>query len=185
MEPLFGHILVPIDGSEPSLQALQMALRMIRLCPACKLTVLYVIDKLVLNELVRFSKRGQKEVEAELEEQGRRYLELARKNADKEGVAAEIHTRRGDHCLGQRLERRSDRHGSHGKTRYQPCADRFGDATCSRLCSLPGSGNEMRLVAKPAPGYAFSSGPCVAPLLDTGSWASSAMRPKILGKCGS
>jgi|SRR5579871_309258 len=96
MEPLFGHILVPIDGSEPSLQALQMALRMIRLCPACKLTVLYVIDKLVLNELVRFSKRGQKEVEAELEEQGRRYLELARKNADKEGVAAEIHTRRGD-----------------------------------------------------------------------------------------
>ena len=51
MEPLFRHILVPIDGSEPSLQAVQMALRIIALCPACKMTVLYVIDKLVLNEL--------------------------------------------------------------------------------------------------------------------------------------
>jgi hypothetical protein len=33
-----------------------MALRVIELCPACEMTVLYVIDTLVLNELVRFSK---------------------------------------------------------------------------------------------------------------------------------
>lgn len=96
MEPLFRNILVPIDGSEPSLQAVQMALRVIELCPACKMTVLYVVDKLVLNELVRFSKRGEKEVEAELEEQGRRYLELARKDAERQGVAAQCQTGRGD-----------------------------------------------------------------------------------------
>lgn len=96
MEPLFRHILVPIDGSEPSLQAAHMALRVIALCPACTMTVLYVIDELVLAELVHFSKRGEKEVEAELAEQGRRYLELARQQAEKEGVPAECQIRRGD-----------------------------------------------------------------------------------------
>jgi len=96
VEPLFRHILVPIDGSEPSLQAVRMALHVIAFCPACKMTVLYVIDKLVLNELVRFSKRSEVEVEAELEEQGRRYLELARKDAERQGLAAQCQSRRGD-----------------------------------------------------------------------------------------
>lgn len=96
MEPLFRQILVPTDGSEQSLQAVQMALRIIERCPECKITILYVIDKLVLNELVRFSSRGGKEVEAELEEQGRRYLELARKDAEHQGITAQCQTRKGD-----------------------------------------------------------------------------------------
>ena len=96
MEPLFRHILVPVDGSEPSLQAVQMALRVIEICPACQMTILYVVDKLVLNELIRFSRRGEKEVEAELEEQGRRYLHLAQKDAERQGIAAECRTRKGD-----------------------------------------------------------------------------------------
>jgi len=96
VEPLFRHILVPTDGSEQSLQAMQMALRIIELCPSCEITLLYVIDKLVLNELVRFSSKGGKEVEAELEEQGRRYLELARKDAERQGITAQCQTRKGD-----------------------------------------------------------------------------------------
>ena len=96
MEPLFRQILVPIDGSEPSLQATQMALRLMELCPACRLTVLYVVDKLVLNELVRFSRRTEKEVEAELGQQGERYLELARNDAKRKGLEANCQTRRGD-----------------------------------------------------------------------------------------
>ena len=96
MDPLFRHILVPIDGSEPSLEAVHMALRVLEFCPACKLTLLYVVDKLVLAELIRFSKRDHKEVEAELEEQGRRYLESARKQAERQGVAAECQVGRGD-----------------------------------------------------------------------------------------
>ncbi len=96
MEPLFRHILVPVDGSEPSLQAVKMALRIIGLCPACKMTVLYVIDKMVLNELARFSKHSQAEADAELEEQGRRYLELARRDGERLGVTAQSLTRRGD-----------------------------------------------------------------------------------------
>jgi nucleotide-binding universal stress UspA family protein len=59
-------------------------------------TVFYVIDTLVLNELARFSKRNAKEVEAEMEEQGRRYLELARKDAERQGVPAECRTSKGD-----------------------------------------------------------------------------------------
>lgn len=96
MEPLFRHILVPIDGSEASLGAVEMALRVLALCPASKLTILYVIDKLVVSELVRFSKRTEKEVEAELDEQGRHYLEFARRQAEQQGVSAECQTRRGD-----------------------------------------------------------------------------------------
>lgn len=96
MEPLFRQILVPIDGSEPSLQAIQMALRFLAVCPACQMTVLYVIDDLVLNELVRFSKRGEKEVEAELEQQGSRYLQLARQDAERQGRTTGCQTRRGD-----------------------------------------------------------------------------------------
>jgi len=96
VEPLFRHILVPIDGSEPSLQAVQMTLRIVELCPACTITVLYVIDKLVLNELVRFSKRNEQEVEAELEEQGRRYLELARSSAERQGASVHSEIRRGE-----------------------------------------------------------------------------------------
>jgi len=96
MEPLFRHILVPVDGSEASLQAVQMALRIIELCPACKMTVLYVVDKLVLNELMRFSAHGEKEVQAELEEQGRRYLDLAHQDAGRQGLAAESRMRKGD-----------------------------------------------------------------------------------------
>ncbi len=96
MEPLFRYILVPIDGSEPSLVSVQMALRIVELCPDCQITVLHVIDKLVLNELVRFSKRSEEEVEAELAEQGRRYLALAQKDAERKGVAAQCQSRRGD-----------------------------------------------------------------------------------------
>ena len=96
MEAPLRQILVPIDGSEASLQAVQMALRVIELCPACRVRILYVVDKLVLNELVRFSKRSEKEVEAELEEQGRRYIEQARKEAERHGATAECQIRRGD-----------------------------------------------------------------------------------------
>lgn len=96
MAPLFREILVPIDGSEPSLEAVQMALRIVVICPECKLTLLYVIDKLVLNELVRFSARSEAEVESELKEQGEKYLELAKKEAQRKGAPAQCRVQKGD-----------------------------------------------------------------------------------------
>jgi nucleotide-binding universal stress UspA family protein len=73
-----------------------MALRFGKVCPGCQITVLYVIDKLVLNELTRFSARSEKEVEAELEEQGCRYLDLARRDATGQNLQIECQTGRGD-----------------------------------------------------------------------------------------
>ncbi len=96
MEPLFRELLIAVDGSEPSLQAVQMALRIAALCPQCKITALYVIDKLVLNELVRFSARSRAEVQAELEAQGRKYLDLASKEAQRQGVQIACQTQEGD-----------------------------------------------------------------------------------------
>lgn len=46
--------------------------------------------------LIRFSRRDEKTVEAELEEQGRRYLESARKQAEQQGVTAGCQVGRGD-----------------------------------------------------------------------------------------
>ena len=148
MEPLFRQILVPIDGSEPSLQAIQMALRFLAVCPACKMTVLYVIDDLVLNELVRFSKHGEKEVEAELEQQGSRYLQLARKDAERQGLgrvpdAPGRPFRRGDRRR-PRAARRPDHHGTYGPARDQPGADRVGHRARARLCFLPGPRHEVK-----------------------------------------
>ena len=96
MEPLFRQIVVAVDGSEPSLQATHMALRIAALSPECKITALYVIDKLVLNELVRFSARSHAEVEAEMEEQGRKYLDLTSKEARRQGVQIACQTQEGD-----------------------------------------------------------------------------------------
>lgn len=96
MEALFREILVPMDGSEPSLEAVQMALRIVEVCPQCKVTLLYVIDKLVLNELVRFSAKSEAEVESELKEQGEKYLELAQKEAQRKGVGARCRVQKGD-----------------------------------------------------------------------------------------
>ena len=96
MEPVFKHILVPIDGSEPSLAAAHLAVRLIQACSVGRLIVLHVVDQLVLMELVRFGSRGANEVQAELEQHGRQYLDLVSQEAEREGVAVQSQTRRGD-----------------------------------------------------------------------------------------
>jgi len=87
MEPVFRHILVPIDGSEPSLAAARLAARLIRACPTGLLIALHVVDMLVVTELVRFSSRSASEVQAELEQHGRQYLDLVSQMAGRQGVA--------------------------------------------------------------------------------------------------
>lgn len=96
MEPLFHHALVPIDGSEPSLHAVEMALRITSVCPSCALTVIYVIDKLVVTELLHLGKHSEKEVEVEFSEQAARYLNLVQKQAREHGVSADCRVRKGD-----------------------------------------------------------------------------------------
>jgi nucleotide-binding universal stress UspA family protein len=96
VDAIFRHILVPIDGSEPSSQAIDVALRIIAMSPGARLTVLHVVDKLVLAELARFSKKADHDIESELAEQGRRYMEFASEKANAMGITADCEIRKGD-----------------------------------------------------------------------------------------
>ena len=90
----FRHILVPTDGSEPSLRAAHLAIRLAG--TAGRLTVLNVVDELVVKELARFGKRPEAEVRPELEEHGRRYVDLIREDAARDRVPAERLVRSGN-----------------------------------------------------------------------------------------
>lgn len=72
-DQLFHQILVPTDGSQSSVEASQLAFRLAQLCGA-QLTVLYVVDSAVLDEIARFSTQQRAEVRQELFENGNHYL---------------------------------------------------------------------------------------------------------------
>ncbi len=91
---VFRHILVPTDGSEPSVRAAQLATHLLRGSPG-RLTVLYVVDELVLRELTRFNGRSHVDAKIELEEHGRRYLKLIERDAEREGLCVETLIRQG------------------------------------------------------------------------------------------
>jgi nucleotide-binding universal stress UspA family protein len=73
-QALFRHILVPTDGSEPSMTAGQLAVHLAVFHKA-RLTFVYVIDPTVAAELARVSGRGTSQIQSELETSGRRYLD--------------------------------------------------------------------------------------------------------------
>lgn len=92
---VFRRILVPTDGSEGSIRAASLAVEMLRGSEG-SLALLFVVDSAVLSELHRFGERSEAEVESELREHGRRYLELLESQAAAAGVAADSFLREGD-----------------------------------------------------------------------------------------
>ena len=92
---VFHRILVPTDGSEGSLHAATLAIELLRGTPG-RVALLFVVDSAVLNELRRFGERSEAEVEAELREHGRRYLELLGEQARAAGIVSDSHLREGD-----------------------------------------------------------------------------------------
>lgn len=92
---VFDHLLVPTDGSQGSLLAGRLAVDLLR-GGSGRLTLLYVVDRAVLNELRRFGERSEGEVESELREHGRRYLDLLRRQAADAAIAVETVEREGD-----------------------------------------------------------------------------------------
>ena len=78
---IFYHLLIPTDGSEASIRAAELGFRLALVCKA-KVTVMYVMDTSLMDELSRFSDRQRNDVRAELRESGWRYVdyleELAR-----------------------------------------------------------------------------------------------------------
>ena len=92
---VFSRVLVPTDGSHGSVMAAQLAVELLQDGDGL-LTLLYVLDRAVLNELGRVDERTLPEVESEMQEHGRRYLEMLRRHAQEKGVPARTVMLEGD-----------------------------------------------------------------------------------------
>jgi len=78
-------ILVPTDGSDYSMRAAEYAMSVAKLLKA-EVTVVYVIDVVVLDQIAKPAERD--EVEAELKSDGDRYLKYILGMAQKQEVKA-------------------------------------------------------------------------------------------------
>jgi nucleotide-binding universal stress UspA family protein len=80
---LFAHVLVPTDGSENSIHAGRLAVRMASTYHS-QLTLLYVVDSAIVDELAGATSKSAEMIRQELEAKGRSYLDyivrLARNN---------------------------------------------------------------------------------------------------------
>ncbi len=70
---LFNRILVPVDGSRYSLNAVCMAARLSRIHGA-DMRIFHVIDDTLLDQLTRFSKQGRESVREELRRNAQAFL---------------------------------------------------------------------------------------------------------------
>ncbi len=69
----FTHILVPTDGSETSINAGQLAIR-IAATHNVPITFVYVVDSTVIDDIAGATSKTAERVRRELEDKGRRYL---------------------------------------------------------------------------------------------------------------
>ncbi len=70
---LFTRILVPVDGSKFSLQAVRLSTRLARHCGS-NLLLLHVLDITVVEQLQRFSNKSHDEVRTDMEKSARVFL---------------------------------------------------------------------------------------------------------------
>lgn len=92
---VFGRVLVPTDGSHGSVMAADLAVDLLH-GTAGSLTLLYVLDRAVLNELLSVDERTEPELESEMQEHGRRYLDMLKGHAEEAGVQAHTVVLEGD-----------------------------------------------------------------------------------------
>jgi nucleotide-binding universal stress UspA family protein len=79
------NILIPTDGSDYSLRAAEYGISIAKMLGA-QITVVYVLDEVVLEQISRTNER--EEVERELKNDGQRYINYVLGLAEKEGVKA-------------------------------------------------------------------------------------------------
>jgi nucleotide-binding universal stress UspA family protein len=94
MQTLFHHILVPTDGSQPSVTAGQLAVQLATFHKA-RITFVYVVDETVVGELARVPGKVVQQVRSELERSGQRYLDYLFRFASEAGLAASQAIRHG------------------------------------------------------------------------------------------
>jgi nucleotide-binding universal stress UspA family protein len=94
---LFQHIMAPVDGSQPSVQAGKLAIRLALLHKSA-LTFAYVVDDSVAAELANSSGKKPREMESELELSGQRSLDYLCRLAYEAGLDAKQIIRKGEPC---------------------------------------------------------------------------------------
>ncbi len=91
---IFKKILVPVDGSRHSLDAVHLAARLAKVHGA-GLMIVHVVDELLVEQLTRFSKKDKKAVREELKGNARVFLDDMRSEASK-ALATDIDVRIGE-----------------------------------------------------------------------------------------
>jgi nucleotide-binding universal stress UspA family protein len=92
---IFRHILVPTDGSEASVAAGQLAIRLAAVHRA-RITFVYVVDDSVVQQLADASGMLAQQMREELETTGQRYLNHLIRLAAQAGQKAEQVVRHGE-----------------------------------------------------------------------------------------
>jgi nucleotide-binding universal stress UspA family protein len=85
MERIFRRALVPIDGSNCSMEAGEFAIRLAR-GYGLEILALHVIDETALASLSRLARKGEEELRKELHREGEHYLNYLAELAAREGV---------------------------------------------------------------------------------------------------
>ena len=110
---LFANVLLVVDGSEASVAAANLAVRMAAQ-QQCALTAVYVVDTATLDYLLQmriFVAQEREGFEGDLEKTGRRYLEYVTTIGRNHAVAVETVLRRGSfhqQVLKEARERKVD-----------------------------------------------------------------------------
>jgi len=86
-------ILIPTDGSDCSLRAVELGIRFAKVFGA-EILAIYVIDTVILDVIAKVAE--EEVVERELKEKGERYLKHITKLAGKEGLKAEAILAKGE-----------------------------------------------------------------------------------------
>ncbi len=94
MSEIFQRILAAVSGTESSLAAAEMALRLARVHGA-QLAVVTVVDTAFGQEMARLLRQTEQEVLAKLEASGRGYLRHCEVMGRREGISVETVVRRG------------------------------------------------------------------------------------------
>jgi nucleotide-binding universal stress UspA family protein len=86
-QTVFRHILVPTDGSRPSIAAGRLAIQLAAALRA-QVTFVYVVDTAVVDELTKTSGKLAQQVRQELERTGERYLDHLCREAERAGLSS-------------------------------------------------------------------------------------------------
>lgn len=93
-DKLFTRILVPVDGSKFSLQAVRLAARLAVNCGS-SLLLLHVLDVVVVEQLQRFGHKSHDEVRLEMEESARGFLKDMALEVRQQDIVVDIDLRIG------------------------------------------------------------------------------------------